>query len=91
MKPYQALASATVELAVKDYKMDPYRKLANGIVIQAAMDYREARRLLQKNPDDAKMLKQKRSAEQFFRSQWCVFLTPADGRLILKKLEEEEI
>ncbi len=71
--------------------MDWCKELANDIVIQAARDYREARRLLRKNPGDAKMLKQKESAEQFFRSQWCAFLTSVDGRMILKKLEEENI
>lgn len=69
--------------------MSNYETLANAIVVQAAKDYRTARRKLQKNPYSMKALQTVKEVEVFFRSDWFKVLTPVDGGTILKLLEEE--
>ena len=70
--------------------MDPYEKLANGIVIQAAKDYRTALRKLKRNPRNQLAKAEADSIERFFRSDWYKCLTKVDGELVLRKLREEE-
>lgn len=48
--------------------MDPYEKLANAIVIQAAKDYRTALRKLKRNPRNHLAKGEAESIERFFRS-----------------------
>lgn len=69
--------------------MSNYEMLANAIVVQAAKDYRTARRKLQNNPYSMKALQTVKEVEEFFRSDWFKVLTPVDGGTILKLLEEE--
>ena len=69
--------------------MNNYEMLANAIVVQAAKDYRAARRKLLKDPYNLKALQTVKEVEVFFRSDWFKVLTPVDGRTILKLLEEE--
>ena len=69
--------------------MSNYETLANAIVVQAAKDYRAARRKLQKNAYSLKALQTVKEVEEFFRSEWFKVLTPVDGGTILKLLEEE--
>ena len=68
----------------------PYENLANAIVLQAVKDWRSAVRTLKKRPryDPAKQMKNE--CEEFFRSEWFTVLTNVDGRIILKKLKQEE-
>lgn len=70
--------------------MDPYEKLANGIVIQAAKDYRTALRKLKRNPRNQLAKAEADSIERFFRSDWYKCLTEVDGEMVLRKLREEE-
>ena len=70
--------------------MDPYEKLANGIVIQAAKDYRTALRKLKRNPQNQLAKAEADSIERFFRSDWYKCLTEVDGEMVLRKLREEE-
>lgn len=70
--------------------MDPYEKLANGIVIQAAKDYRTALRKLKRNPRNQLAKAGADSIERFFRSDWYKCLTEVDGEMVLRKLREEE-
>lgn len=70
--------------------MDPYEKLANGIVIQAAKDYRTALRKLKRNPRNQIAKAEADSIERFFRSDWYKCLTEVDGEMVLRKLREEE-
>ena len=70
--------------------MDPYEKLANGIVIQAAKDYRTALRKLKRNPRNQLAKAEADSIERFFRSDWYKSLTEVDGEMVLQKLREEE-
>ena len=70
--------------------MDPYEKLANAIVIQAAKDYRTAERKLKRNPRNQLAKAEADSIERFFRSDWYNCLTEVDGEMVLRKLREEE-
>lgn len=71
--------------------IDPYESLANTIILQAAKDYRMARKKLKchsKNKEAKLMIE---DLERFFRSDWFAALTSVDGALLFKKLQEEEI
>lgn len=70
--------------------MDPYEKLVNAIVIQAAKDYRTALRKLKRNPRNQLAKAEADSIERFFRSDWYKSLTEVDGEMVLQKLREEE-
>ncbi len=69
---------------------EPYENLANAIVLQAVKDWRSAVRTLKKRPryDPAKQVRDE--CERFFRSDWFEALTEVDGRIILRKLKQEE-
>ena len=56
--------------------MNPYRALANAIILQAADDYRKHKYL-------------RSSIAKFFKSDWFKILTDIDGEDLLKKLEDE--
>lgn len=68
---------------------DPYEALANAIILQAAKDYRAARKKQKYYPKnkDAKLMVE--DLEKFFRSDWFAALTSIDGELLLRKLQEE--
>mgnify|MGYP000866981815 FL=1 len=70
-------------------KRKAYENLSNAIIEQAANDFREAKRRLQKNARDAEAEKTYRETKRFFRSEWFSQLTTLDGELLLEKLEEE--
>ena len=69
---------------------EPYESLANAIVLQAVKDWRSAVRTLKKRPryDPAKQMRDE--CERFFLSDWFEELTSVDGRVILRKLKQEE-
>lgn len=67
-----------------------YEDFANGIIIQAANDYRKVLKILAVNPLDAYSIIEKASIERFFRSQWYSMLTKADGEMILRRLQNGE-
>ena len=68
---------------------DPYEYLANSIILQAVKDYRAAKKKLKRNPKnkDAKLMVE--DCERFFCSDWFGQLTSVDGKMLLKKLQEE--
>ena len=68
---------------------DAYTRLAHAIVVLAAEDYRKALRDLSRNPDYKPALNTKAECEQFFQSEWFRLLTPLDGPMIMKRLQEE--
>ena len=70
-------------------KRKAYENLANAIIEQAANDFREAKRRLQKNARDAEVERTYRETKRFFRSEWFSQLTTLDGELLLQKPEEE--
>ncbi len=64
---------------------DGYERLANAIVVQAAKDYRSAIKGKRTKAKTAEV----KEIEEFFLSDWFTTLTDVDGRVILKKLQEE--
>ena len=63
---------------------------ANAIIVQAAKDYREARKKLRKRPGDPGAEARIREVERFFLSPWFSKLTTLKGRKLLKMLKEED-
>lgn len=69
--------------------MDPYEKLANAIVLQAAKDYRTALKRVARHPKDRDVLAAKNECERFFRSGWFGILTEIDSEMLMRKLHME--
>ena len=69
--------------------MTPYENLANGIVLRAVEDYRDALRDLKVNPNYPLALRTVSDVERFFRSGWFSVLTSVDGLVLLEKLQKE--
>ena len=69
--------------------MPPYENLANGIVLRAVEDYRDALRDLRTNPSYPDALRTVSDVERFFRSSWFSVLTSLDGVVLMKKLQKE--
>ncbi len=65
-------------------------RIANAIILQAVKDYRNARKKLKKRPKnkDAKLMVE--DCERFFCSDWFEALSEVDGKMLLRKLQEEE-
>ncbi len=70
---------------------DPYRTLANAIIVQAAKDYRKALRQLRRNPRYETARNEKNDVERFFHSEWFHLLTDADPDYLLDYLARAEI
>lgn len=70
---------------------DPYRTLANAIIVQAAKDYRKALRQLQRNPRYETARNEKNEVERFFHSEWFHCLTNVDPDYLLDYLARAEI
>lgn len=56
--------------------MNPYRALADAIILKAVDDYREHKEL-------------RGIIARFFKSDWFKVLTDIDGEYLLKKLKDE--
>lgn len=70
---------------------DPWVRLANDIIIQAAEDYRTVLRRIKDNPKPRKeLLDERKSLEKFFNSRWFHILSEADGDYIVKRIKKEE-
>lgn len=69
--------------------MDPYEKLTNAIVLQAAKDYRTALKRVARHPKDRDGLAAKNECERFFRSGWFGILTEIDSEMLMRKLQME--
>ena len=68
-----------------------WEELANGIIIQAAQDWRAAMAILQEDPDDPEARETVRETESFFLSEYYATLTKVDGAWLLRRLREELI
>lgn len=68
---------------------EPYENLANAVILQAVRDYRTALKALRMNPRNKAAQTEKESIERFFRSQWYQALTTVDGKMLIRKLNEE--
>ena len=75
----------------KEPTPEQWEDLANAIIIRAAFDYREVRVALKENPDDYRLLRELKSIERFFLSDWYRHLTTVDGRYILRRLKKEPV
>ena len=69
--------------------VEPYEKLANAIIEQAAVDYRKALRRLQDFPGDTEAESDKNKIERFFTSVWFSILTTVDGKWLMEALAKE--
>ena len=65
-------------------------EMANAIIIQAAEDWREAKRMLRTCPDNAEAISTVKETEAFFLSEFYTTLTTYNGKTLLKRLKEEE-
>lgn len=69
--------------------MDGYELLARAIILKAVDDYRSARKVLAKNPNNIFAKDKIAQCERFFLSAWFTVLSNVDGELILNKLKDE--
>ena len=67
-----------------------WEELANAIVLQAVKDYRWARAVLRKKPDDELAGKVIRDTVRFFRSRWFGTLTKVDRKYLMEQLRKEK-
>lgn len=80
---------------------EPYRRLANAIIILAAKDYRSVLKKLKKYagmkemnpnrniPGEKETLAEKPSIERFFRSGWFGTLSSVNPEIIIHRLQKE--
>ena len=64
--------------------MEPYKELANSIVLRAVKDYKAALRRERKGNKNAK--KEIKELESFFRSAWFKVLSDLDGEELITTL-----
>jgi hypothetical protein len=69
--------------------IENYEELANAIVVQAVVDYRIAKKRLEKHPLDKMQRHTQREVLRFFRSDWFGILTTLDPEVIIEKLAKE--
>ena len=67
---------------------EAYENLANAIVKQAVVDYKEPLRKLEKNPNDKEAKRDAERIERFFHSGWYTQLTGIDGDWLIRKTRE---
>lgn len=73
----------------KNLAEDPYERLANAIILQAAADYRVALKKIKAHPKDRRAIDEALEIESFFRSGWYQQLTSVDGEYLIKRLQDE--
>ncbi|MCX4356533.1 MAG: hypothetical protein OSJ43_09960 [Oscillospiraceae bacterium] len=69
--------------------IDPYKELANAIILQAVEDYRKWTKEYSGSHDDRKLQKGIVELKEFFRSEWFSLLTALDGEQLLLRLKAE--
>ena len=70
--------------------MSGYEALANAVILQAVRGWRDACRINKSYPENFADERKRKDIERFFRSDWFSVLTNLDGRLLLRKLQEEQ-
>ena len=68
---------------------DAYENLANAIILLAVKDYRQALKLLSKNPHSRSAMAAVNKMERFFRSDWFSALCDLDGDKLLRDLRAD--
>ena len=76
-------------MAGKYLAEDPYVRLSNAIILQAASDYRRNLKKLKKNPQNRDVMNEVLQIEKFFHSPWYQVLTTVDGEFLIQKLRKE--
>lgn len=76
-------------MAGKYLAEEPYERLANAIILQAASDYRRDLKKLKKNPQNRDVMNEALQIEKFFCSPWYQVLTTVDGEFLIQKLQKE--
>lgn len=76
-------------MAGKYLAEQPYERLANAIILQAASDYRRDLKKIKKNPQNKDVMNDALQIEKFFRSSWYQTLTTVDGAFLIQKLRKE--
>lgn len=72
------------------YTCDPYRKLAEAIIKQAAVDHMKAADKLKRFPDNPAAAKTIAETEAFFTSEYFAVLTSCNPDYFMRKLKEKE-
>ena len=78
-------------MGTKNLAEDPYEKLADAIVVQAAKDYMTNLRKKQRNPGSASSEHDIKESQRFFRSDWYQILTSVDGEYLMGRLRKEAL
>ena len=79
-----------LKAALNENERFVWEEMANAIIIQAAEDWREAKRILRTCPDNAEAISTVKETEAFFLSEFYTTLTTNNGKTLLKRLKEEE-
>lgn len=66
-----------------------YENLANAVILKAAEDYRKSLRTLSQYPYDHNACSERKSIEQFFRSDYFVILSNLDPEALIERLNKE--
>lgn len=69
--------------------LNPYDSLANGIILQAVKDYRDANIKLARGRKNQEAQQMKEECLRFFHSQWFAVLTEVDPEFLIRKLDAE--
>lgn len=69
--------------------LDPYDSLANGIILQAVKDYRDANKKLSRGRKNQAAQLMKDECLRFFRSKWFTAFTEVDPEFLIRKLDTE--
>lgn len=69
--------------------MNPFDSLANGIILQAVKDYRDANKKLARGRKNAAAQQTKDECLRFFQSKWFTALTEVDPEFLIRKLDAE--
>lgn len=69
--------------------LNPFDSLANGIILQAVKDYRDANKKLARGRKNQTAQQMKDECLRFFWSKWFTALTEVDSEFLIRKLDAE--
>ncbi len=69
--------------------MNPWKELANAMIVQAAKDYHSAAIQHKKHPKRIRHIQMMQDCENFFLSDWFCILTELNGENILQRIRGE--
>ena len=73
----------------REGKDSPWIRLANAVILQAAEDWRNAKKMIKNSPQDEEASKTLSETEKFFLSEYFIGLSSYSGSTLLKRLKEE--